>query len=167
MSFSIIFGSVVIATVALYYVTGMVAASAAKISADRTTIQKQSGNLAILANLKAQEPQAETYQAAMNQLMPTEDNLIVFSQWVNTIAANHQVVATVSLQGTTGEPAGSTPGISAFSIDASGAQSDLLAFLQDMELKTPGFFVQLTSFDLIDNNPTYELKGQGQLFFRS
>ena len=165
ISFSIIVVSIAAATAGLYYISGDIAAQVAKVQADRAQVNQQTGALGLLAGLKQQAPQAAIYESAIGKLLPTQDGLITFTSWVNTIAAAHQVSATVSF--------GSVPGLLAaglgqanFSLDVNGPLDNIVAFLNDIEAKSPGFLLQISSFDMVTGGSGYRLTAQGNLFFR-
>ena len=167
ISFSIIVAGVLVAAIAFYFLTGDIAAATARIAADRALIYKQTGALGIVAQLKQEAPRAAAYQAAMDKLLPAQDGLIGFNQWLSGIAAQHQVTASASFQSNTTPPSGATPGQTGFSLSASGGINNLIAFLADTESsKPPGFLLQVTSFDLTNQGGNYQLTGQGNLFFR-
>jgi hypothetical protein len=165
-SLSIIFGSIIVGVVALYYLAGTVSAEANKVATDRSLINEQADSLDVLSALKNASPQAAAYKAAMDQLLPTQDGLIGFSQWISGVAAANQVVANASFQGGIAQPVGSAPGQAKFSLEVTGSLNNIAAFLQDAESKAPGFILSIDSFNLVDQNGTYQLTGQGALFFR-
>jgi hypothetical protein len=166
ISFCIIVASVVAATVALYFVSGDIAAQVDKIQADRALIDQDTGALDVVSDLKEQLPQAVAYQNAIDQLLPTQDGLIGLGDWLNTIASAHQVTATVSFTGNLVPPTLAVPGESAFSLTVDGPLDDVVAFLSDIETKSSGFLLQISSFDVVDNNGSYQLTAQGNVFFR-
>jgi Tfp pilus assembly protein PilO len=171
ISLSIILGSAITAAAGLYFLADNISATAVKIVADRADIDKQTGSLGVLAALKGQAVQAETYQAAMDNLLPTQDGLIDFSQWIAGIAAQNQVAANVSFNGNPVAPPPAAPGQTApgqapFSLSITGSLNNIIAFLSDIESQTPGFLLRLTSFDLESTNGSYQWSGQGTVFFR-
>jgi hypothetical protein len=166
ISSSIILGSFMVAALTLSYFTNAVAAKALVISADRSLISKQIGSLVSLSTLKAEQPQVAVYKDAIDSLLPTDDGVLDFSQWVNGIAANDQVVAVISFTNTTNPASATKPGTTSFSIDATGSESAILAFMNDIESKSPGYLIKIAAFDLTYNNPGYEFKGQGTVFSR-
>lgn len=166
ISLAIIFGSIIIAVIAFNYLASALVVGANKITADRALIDQQADSLGVIAALKNQAPKAAVYQTAMDSLLPTQDGLIGFSQWINTVAAAHQVSVSASFQGNIIQPAGSDPGQAAFSMDVTGSLNDIAAFLNDAESKASGFFITVNSFNLIDKNSTYDLTGQGNVLFR-
>jgi hypothetical protein len=166
ISSSIIVGSFVVISIALYFLAGDISATANKISTDRGLIDKETGTLAALADLKQQVSQAAVYQAAMNGLLPTQDGLIGFGNWLSNAAAANGVSVNFSFGNNTVSPSATSFGAVNFSFTATGSASALDAFLTDIEEKDPGFFVTVNSFDMVNTNGSYQLTGQGTTFFR-
>jgi Tfp pilus assembly protein PilO len=169
ISISIIICSAVAAGVGLYYLAGATTATVSGILTDRQLITSRTGALGTLATLRQQAPQVAAYQAAMDKLVPTQDGLINFTQWINTIAAQRQVVASVAfgggsnvVQGILAQNFGTAP----FSLTVTGDPNSIVAFLTDVESNVPGFLVDLNSFTLTKNSNNYELQSQGVVFFR-
>jgi len=166
-SLSIIVGSIIAVTIGLNILSGDITILAGKISSDRSLIDQQTGILAILASLKAQEPQAAVYQSAMDGLLPTQDGLIDFTSWIADAAKADGVSAQVAFQGAVTPGTGVTPGNAGFSFTVTGPLNAISAFLSDIETKKTGFIIQINSYDLSDQNEGYQLTGQGSTFFRS
>ncbi|HVO29022.1 MAG TPA: hypothetical protein VMT81_03505 [Candidatus Paceibacterota bacterium] len=163
---SVIFGSIALAAVALYILSNTIDAAVKKIGTDRALIAQEGGLLGVLASLKQQEPQAEVYQGAITQLLPTQDGLIGFGPWLDAIAANHQVSASASFGSNIVPPSSGQLGAAPVSISATGNADDLAAFLADAESGTPGFLLDIISFDLTGNGDSYRLTASGIVSFR-
>lgn len=166
ISFSIIVVSVVAATVALYLISGDIAAQVKTIQADRASISQDTGALTLVSDLKKQESQVDGYQAAIDQLLPTQDGLIGFSSWIGTIANANQVTATVSFSGNPLPPVTGLQGSSGFSLEVDGSLANIVAFLKDVET-SPGFLLQISSYDLVASGSGDRLTAQGVVFFRA
>jgi hypothetical protein len=166
IGFSVIVASIAIAAIAFYLLTGHIDTAVAQIVADQALVEQQTGALGVVAQLKQQAPQAAIYQAAMDKLLPAQDGLIGFTQWVSGIATQDQVTTSVSFQGSGAPSPGVSGGQTGFSISVGGGINNIIAFLNDIESKVPGFLLQLTSFDLTNQNGTYQLTAQGNLFYR-
>lgn len=97
-SAAIILGSILAAAAILYFLVGNINATTGAIVRNESVINQQAGLLGVIASLKQQATQAIVYQTAMNQLLPTQNGLIDFSQWVAGVAAQYQVTTSVSFQ---------------------------------------------------------------------
>ena len=166
ISGAIIFGSMVVAAAVVYYLSFDIAAKAKAIADDRSLTDQKTGVLAVLAGLKAQAPQAAAYQAAIDQLIPSQDGLIGFGGWLNQIASSDGVTANFSFDGDPVPASGNIPGYVAFSLNASGPINNIVNFLDDIESKSPGFLLSIKSFDLTEQTANYQIVAQGQLFSR-
>jgi hypothetical protein len=166
VSFSIIAGSIAIATAIVYFLTQNISAQAVKIASDRSAIAAETGVLASIASLNAQASQAAVYRRAMEKLLPNQDGLIGFGQWAGNLAAANHVAAHVSFQGKNISPSPAMAGQAGFSLTVNGPVSNIVAFINAMEAKSSGFLLAISSFDLASGNPDYQLSAQGNLFFR-
>lgn len=166
LSFGVIIASVAVATVAIYIVSGDIASQVQKIQADRALINQNSGALDVVADLRDQVPQADSYAAAIDQLLPNQDGLIGFSNWLDTIAAANQVSASASFAGGPTPPSASVPGELSFSLQVSGSLANITTFLNDIEAKSPGFLLEISSFNIVPSGGNEELTAQGNVFFR-
>ena len=165
-SFGIIFGAILIAGIAVYYISNDITAQGEKIVIDKTTTNSQTGALATLAELEMDAPTAATYTSAMEALLPTEDQLFNFSEWIETFGKTYNINAQASFNGSPTVAVGTTPGTAGFSLEAEGAPSDLVTFLTALETSSTQFLVQLNSFNLLNENPSYKIVAQGNVFFR-
>lgn len=166
LGFGIILGSIIIASVALYFLSGDINTQAAAILDQKTADQNQTEAVANLANLKSAAPAAAQYEVAMDRLLPDQFGLVGFSQWLNQVGGQYGVTATFTFQGNPGAPTPGTLGTAAFSLTAQGPTiQDLTAFLHNIESQAPGFLLSISSFNLTGGvNPS--LTAQGILFFQ-
>ena len=166
LSLGIVLGSVVLATIALYFLSGQMDAEAQKIVTDQAIVGRQVALLGILAELKRDAPIAAQYSQAMDKLLPKHDDLIGLSPWLNGIAATHGVTITFSFTGASSPPNGSMPGSDVFSLSANGNLANLTAFLEDAETKAAGYLLTIDTFDLSGSENGYQLSMQGKAFSR-
>ena len=166
VSFGVIFGTILVASAALYFLSTDLAAQAEKIITDKALIAEQTGALDILASLKSDAMQAAPYAAAMGKLLPPHDELIGFPQWLTALGQAHNVSVSAAFQGNNVPVTDSAPGNDSFSMNASGASADLITFLRDLETRVPGFLLAIDTFDLGNTGPSYQLSAPGRLFSR-
>jgi len=152
-----------------YWLFGDLRAIAADITSDRNLIAVNTHSIAILAQLKEILPDITTYQQEMNQLLPTKDELLDFSHWVDGIARVNRVSATIVFQGATGVPTESDPGYVSFVLDVNGPYETVLSFLDAIEVKSNRFIATLDTFDatVLPSDATYHVTAQGRVFFRA
>lgn len=164
ISFGIVIVALAGASAAFYFLSGDLHAQATQIIADKTSVAQQAAVVGTLANLKSDSVKAAGYASAINQLLPSHDELIGFPQWVAAAGEAHNVQASVVFQGENATSTGSSPGSDGFSLSAAGTEADLVAFLDDIEIQAPGFLIAIDSFDLINSGPSYQLTAQGRVF---
>jgi hypothetical protein len=165
-SVSLILVAIIVAAVSIYFLATGIMASAKAIAQDHAQLDAATGAVAGVAALKAQAPQAKQYQLAFEKLLPTQDGLIGFSGWINSVANAHGVSSKVVFQGKLVPPSATGPGQAGFSLTVTGDMSNIISFLNDIETKTPGFLLSLSSFDLVNASPHYQVSVQGNVFFR-
>lgn len=157
----------IIASVALYILSGDLDVQAKAIVADRAEIAQQDEALSDLASLKAAAPQAATYEAAINQLLPGQYGLVDFGKWLTARGQLYGVSASFSFQGNPPAPAPGVLGTAPFSLTAQGPSiTSLTDFLEDIETKAPGFLLSFNSFTVTNNGSSPSLTAQGVLFFQ-
>lgn len=163
---AIIAGSIVIAGVALFFLSGDMSAQAAMIVKDRQAIQQKTDAVATLAQLQGAVPQASQYEQAITQLMPDQYSLVTFPQWLSTLGGRYDVTTDAVLQGSASPASGATAGTAQFSFSAEGSPSNLTAFLNGMNLTSPGFLLSISSFNVVSDGANEKITGQGILFSR-
>ncbi|MGC9968450.1 MAG: hypothetical protein ABSC29_01825 [Minisyncoccia bacterium] len=164
MSFGIVFGVVVVASVALYFLLSDLDAQAARIVSDKALVAQRVAVVSALASLKSDAVQAAQYADAMNKLLPSHDELIGFPQWIASAGQEHNVSVSIVFRGNNTVATNALPGSDGFSLGASGAATDIVAFLSDLETRSAGFLLSIDSFDLTSNGSSYQLSAQGRVF---
>ena len=164
ISFGVIVVSIIFAIGAIYYLANDLSAQADAIVRARAQVQNETTAVGNLANLKAQAPQAEQYQAAINDLIPGQYGLVTFDQWFQGIGKQYGVTATAAFQGAVTPAQGSTPGTVAFSFNASGPPSNVETFLDAVSRRATGFLLSIDSFNVSMNGTDYQVVGKGTLF---
>lgn len=164
ISGGILLGSILITAAALYFLLSDLAGQAQTIMADRGTIAEQNAVLSNFAVLKSDAVKAAPYMSAMQELLPTHDALIGFPSWMNGVAAAHNVSVTIAFQGSDIAATASMPGSDGFSMSAMGAESDLVAFINDLENQAQGYLISIDSFELVNQGGSYRLSAQGRVF---
>lgn len=162
----VIAASVVVATILMVILTGSIGAEVSAIQTDRGTINQETNVLSTLSALKQQAPQAAAYTVAIDQLLPAQEGLIGFGDWLNTAAAADQVTVRSSFNGSPTPPTDSVAGQSGFSLQVNGSLSSIASFLEDIESRLPGFLLSMSSFSVSIDGNSYRFTGPGTLFFR-
>ncbi|HUC01482.1 MAG TPA: hypothetical protein VMA75_01085 [Candidatus Paceibacterota bacterium] len=166
ISFSVIIVSAIAAGVALNFLSGAITAQASAIARDRGAIQEKTDAVANLAMLESGAAQAAQYQTAIDQLFPSQYQVVTFTQWLSSLGQKYGVATNAAFQGASVPPSGSDPGSAQFSFSAQGTPQALSAFLDGMNERSSGFLVSLTSFDVTGSGGEETMTGQGMLFFK-
>lgn len=119
-----------------------------------------------LLSLKQLEPQAQDLQRKMEILLPVQDQLLNFPDFVKSIADAKQVQLSFNFNSANIVSPNSGPGSIAFTLTASGPLQNTQNFLDALESKTQRFWVGIDSVDFLRNGDSYTLTAQGKVFFR-
>jgi len=166
ISVSIIVGSIMLAWIGVYLLSGQITGQVKKIIADRSIVAQQATALASLADLKRDAPKAAPYENAINTLLPDQYQLIGFSEWLDGRGKQFSVTTHFSLQGTPAPSAPGTVGTAPFSADAEGSAENLLAFMKDIEIQAPAFLLSISSVDFVNDGLNSRVTFQGTLYTR-
>jgi len=166
ISSGIILASVVILAAAIYYCIGDLSAQAGMIVDDRAALQNRTDAVADLARLKAGAPPAAQYQSAIDQLLPDQYGLVTFGSWLARVGNQYSVTTNATFQDSFVPPQGTSAGTAGFSFDAEGSPSNLIAFLDEIDTKSSGFLLTITSFDFTSDGTNAKVTGQGTIFFQ-
>ena len=153
-----------LAVAALSLLSADIGARAQAILIYRSSLADRNTNLDTFAQLQKDAPAAAGYQAAIGQLLPSQDDLINFPQDVTTAAKSFNVNTSVSFQGEPAPATASSPGYVGFSLRASGTNANLLAFLKYIESQSTQFLLTVDSVDLAVSDPSSQLSVAGRVF---
>lgn len=166
IGFGVILASLALATAAIYYFSGDLAAQADRIIADKALISRQAAVVDILARLKREAPVAAAYLALIDKVLPTHDNLIGLPQWLDELGRAHGVTVIFAFQGNNVPMTASAPGADGFVMTVTGAPAEVASFLTDLELNSRGYLLSLDAFSFAGTGVDYKLSAQGRVFSR-
>ena len=166
ISFSIIGVSIIGFGVAFYFLYVDLTAQTKKIYADRVAIAERANIIDSLSSLKRDSVEADTYRAAINQLLIPESQLLDFPRWIDGLARVRQVQSSFSFSGDQTQAAADAPGHISFSLGAQGSLPNIIDFLKDVEFRSPRFLVELDSIDATKNGVDYRVSTNGRVFFK-
>lgn len=165
-NFGGIFLAIIIAFVAYSFISQDITANTNKFVSDRDLISKQNDALASFSKIKQETAQITPYQTAMDKLLPSQNELINFPDWLQSMAGTYNVVETFSFASGTVQAKDLTPGYVDFSLIVDGASNDAIAFLKYIESSAPGFLLSLDSFSLLNSQQDTKITVAGKLFFK-
>jgi len=166
ISFGLFFVTIVVAVGAIYFLTGDIASRSSAISAARAIVAGQNNSLAAFAEIKQDSAEAAKYKTAMDKLLPTQNELINFPQWLQNVAATYNVTASFSFTASMVPAAPTVPGTIGFSLATEGKNADVISFLKNLESRAPGFLLEFSSFNLIQSGEDTKVVTGGNIFFR-
>lgn len=151
----------------LFYFLGSYIDSAAKaIAAARGTKQSRIELLESLSALKRDNPTAEALQRKMDALLPPQDALLSFPQFIEGAARTRGVSANISFTGSPAAPAVKSPGTAPFSMSVTGSAANIAAFLNDLEFKTTKFLASFDSINFFPDGQGFRAEISGRAFFK-
>lgn len=158
--------SFVVFGIVAYFLVGDIGTQVSAIAQDRSGLASQSAMINAYSTLKGSASSAAVYQAAMDKLLSTQDNLIGFPSQVDNIAHNDGVDLTFSFDGSPVPATANTPGYIGFNLNGTGALSSIILFLKDMESSAPILLSKINSFDLTQSGSNYTVTAAGRVFFK-
>jgi len=163
---SVIVGSVILAAVGFWLLSGSITAEADRVVAQKVAAQETTNAVANFAVLKAAAPQAAQYGVAIQKLMSDQSGLITFSSWVNQAANKYNVTATVAYQGDPVPSSAGVPGTANFTMTAQGPENSITPFVNYLSSQAAGFMLSFGSFDFTNDQDQENIIAQGTLYFR-
>jgi hypothetical protein len=163
---AVILGSIILFLVASALISDQMATTSKQVADGRALIAKRADLLANLAEIKNNTSEAAAYQQKINNLLPSQEQLLNFPQILGSLASAHGVSFSFSFRGTPTLPKGTSPGMAGFTLDTSGSLDALNLFLNDIEVKATRFLISIDSLDLSQSGSGYALNIQGQVFFQ-
>ena len=173
-SFAIIAGSILVLGAALYFLFFSLSAQSEEIIAAKAAIAERTSTLEALTTLKKEAAEALRYKGALDRILVSRDQLLDFPAWLSSLARGRRVEMQSAFVSEGVDPGETNAGYVGFSIYASGGAEDIIAFLEDAELKAPGFLVGLESFDLSGGGSInltagvsdYRISSKGKVYFK-
>lgn len=166
VSVGVILGSFLVFLGAIWFVGSLIQQSGIKLVDHFSNYFHQSYAAERLLSLKQLEPQARDLERKMDILLPVQDQLLNFPDFMKNLANAHVVTLSLYYPGNIVPPNGGAGSVS-FSLNASGPLSSLQGFLDALENKTRQFWVGVDSVDFVRSDSNYALTAQGKVFFRA
>jgi hypothetical protein len=157
---------IVVASIALYVLSSRMSDVADAIVAARELTASQAAQFQALASLKEDALVAAKYQAAMDQLLPSQSALITFPSQVESLGRADGVSTSFSFEGIPVPSGVNGPGTLSFSLDVSGTQAHILAFMKDFEASAPILLSSLDTVSITGDSANYTMTARGKVFFK-
>lgn len=162
----IIVGSFLVFGVVFYFLASTLQAKSAEVIRDRKVVNDRSYALLNLSDLKKEAPQAEEYKKKIEALLPNQDSLLGFPQFLDSLSRAHQVDLNFSFTGSTVPPAGDTAGSVGFTIALTGTMQNITDFIDDVEFHATRFLMGVDTVDIVPESQDYKATLHGRAFYR-
>ena len=162
----IVTASLIIFVGAAFFLGNDITTQASAITAARSNAADQSAMVNAYSVLKSDAATAATYQAAMDKLLPSQNDLIGFQSQIDNIAHNDGVDLTFTFSGSSTPPVNTAPGSIGFTLSAIGPLQSIINFLSDIESRAPIALSKFDAFTVTQEGSNYGLDGTGHVFFR-
>lgn len=167
LNIGIIVVSLVGFALVLYWISGKIQAQAKAIADARSELLLASRSSELLAQFKSDQPEAQRYLQLVQTFLPGNEQLLDFPAWLNGLAANYKLPLDFRFQSEPVSPQGNTPGYIPINFQTTGSFDTLTAFLEQLELKAPRYFISLDNVDLqVQSNGDYQMTCQGKVYFK-
>jgi hypothetical protein len=166
MNIGIIAAAFVVFGLVFYLLGNQLDATSQIIALDRNEAAGRSYALENLSTLKTQEPLAAQYKQKIDALLPSQDGLFAFINYVQAVGKIHQVDITFAYSGAAIPPTASGPGYILFNATVAGSIQNIYAFLADIESMSTLFMVNVDSLDMTTDGSNYRAALQGKVFFK-
>jgi hypothetical protein len=163
----IISGSALFLMLGGWWVSQSIAAHSQQIALQRSLVNGRAKSLEVLARLKQNSRDVDSYSVSMDRLLPEREDLLNFPRWLELFGRSSQVGLNFSYQGGgISEPSEVTAGFIGFNLEATGSMDKLVQFVEELETKSRQYLVAFDSYDLTRQSDQYRLIMTGKVFFR-
>lgn len=138
----------------------------AQVLASRAVIAQRSMDLETLSKLKTDTATAAEFQKRIDALLPPQDSLIGFPQYLNTMARSHALSSVFNFDGVPNPAVPPAPGYVDFSVTVEGDAANIRSFVDELENKTNKFMVNVQGFVLVPRADVYHAELNGRVFFQ-
>ena len=163
---AVIFGSLLLASGALYWLSGDIGERTSRIIDKRGLINQQSGLADTIAILKTGKTEADKYSLVLNRLVPGKDDLFTFSKWIDNFSKNYGIGINFAFAGGETEPTSESLGFAPFTLSLSGPLDRIESFLRDLESRADSFLVGFDSYSVRANDDSYNVSVAGKVYYK-
>jgi hypothetical protein len=166
MGSGIIIAACVVFGILAFLLLRHITAASQAISNERRVAAERSYALENLSSLKKQAPEADQYSKKIEALLPHEDGLFSFPEFMESVARVHGLESTFSFDGQPVSAAGTRPGYVVFAYTVTGSADGIQSLLADLEQKTTKFLVGIDAVNLAPNDSSYRAEMRGKVYFQ-
>ncbi|MDO8515744.1 MAG: hypothetical protein Q7S28_00665 [bacterium] len=168
VNIGIIAGSVLCAGAIAFFIALQISGVVKTIANARTLVARRTSQIENLATLKREAALADSYSVKINRLLPRQDELLRFRQFISRLAIIYRANVNFAFQGSPSpsNPSAGLPGFFNFSLNMGGSYEALSALLKNLETDETDYLVGIDNIDITREGGEYRMFAQGRLFFR-
>ena len=167
INISLITGSLLIFALVFYWLSQKIDKQAETIAATRSELLLTSRSSELLAHFKKDAPEAQDYTLLIQRFIPSYEELVgQFPAWLNGLAANYKLPLDFRFQNEPILSQENVPGYIPINFQTSGSFDSLAAFVKELEMVSPKFFISLSSVEMRRDGAQYHLSCQGKVYFK-
>lgn len=166
LGIGIILSTLVIFLAALNWLSSDVAARSKDLAATRRLVAERGQLIDVLASLKRNSAEVDSYRQQIESLLPAKEELINFPRWLDGLARASRIGLNFNFEGATTPPQPESAGATGFSLIADGSYDNLVIFFREVETKSRQFLLSLDGFDLNRTSDGYRVSTHGRVFFK-
>jgi hypothetical protein len=166
VSVSVILGSLVVFAIVVYFLDSALGAAAKEIIGLRQASGERVATLEALSELKGQAEEAAVLQKKIDALLPTQDALFSFTQYLDSLARARGISVTPAPLASPVAPSATAPGHATFSISLSGDSKNITDFLSDLEFRSTKFVLALDTITFLPESSGFRADVGGRIFFK-
>lgn len=159
-------GSMLIVGISSYFLVRYMQSTSEAITENRITISLAGSALDRFFALKRDAEVARRIQNDITALLPPQEQLLSFPQFLDGIARSHTVGISFSFQGALTPSQAGSSGVVGFTLSVSGPLERIAQFLKTIEEKSTKFIVGFDSVDVTASGGEYRATMQGKVFFK-
>ncbi len=154
-------GALVVLLILVFLVGGDISSRADRIRSQKRDLEARLQSLNSLITLRAGADRAARLLPKLQEALPSKDQLIGFSKYIDTLARQNKLSAVFLFESET-SGTDSVPGINSFSLTLGGTYNDYVKFLKSLE--ESNYFVNFSSMDISEKENKFEILIKGKVF---
>lgn len=159
-----LFGGIVLILGGLLVILGFdIGSQTQKIRTQRESLVNRTQSVSTLANLQNDFNESQKYLSALENILPTRDQLIDFPRELEIAARNQNLGFGFSF-GNEKSPSNSEPGATTFSVTLQGTQTQIFNFVRFLEQSR--FLISFSTFDMNRSGERFNTTIRGEVFFK-
>ena len=165
-SLAIIVGSFVIGGIIFLFLRYDIENESLKVQKIKAQANRETELTVLFSKLKTQADEARPYEERFAKLLPEQDRLIDFRNYLDVLASQRGVATTFTFDGSGTPGSEGAPGYIGFSLELSGNLVNIEGLLEDIEGKPRAYLLSVDSLALSKSQDGYHGVFRGRLFYK-